>query len=385
MGSIRSGDLIGSRVRIATMKRLALVLVFAAAALLPASAPAAGCRPLDCASSGTPLGHGLLAARPLGLTGPVQVVDLTTGAIRWQLPNGVLAGTTLVHQDRTTLTWYDALTGEQTKTTSVAPEDATYNLVGSSQDGSRAVLQSYDQATKRTAFLIVSPDGAKPVTLEGQNWGFDALSGDRLYLLRYLRNGYQVRRYDLASGTLVAAPLKDPNGTSLIWGTPWARAASPDGRWLFTLYVGQNGGTMVHELDLRNSTARCVDLPGTGDFNSATSYAMELSHDGRTLWAASPGYGSVAAIDVRNAKVKTAFRFRRAAYTEAPTASISALSPDGSHMAVAVGGELWFASMTHRTVVKAKQHGALALGFSSDGSKLWAVLKDDQVVALPVA
>ena len=259
-----------------------------------------------------------------------------------------------------------------------------YNLVGSSQDGSRAVLQSYDRATKRTAFLIVSPGGAKPVTLEGQNWGFDALSGDRMYLLRYLRNGYQVRRFDLASGTLVAAPLKDPNGTSLIWGTPWARLASPDGRWLFTLYVGSNGGTMVHELDLRNSTARCVDLPGTGNFNAATSYAMELSHDGRTLWAASPGYGRVAAIDVGKAKVKVVFRFRRGTYTEAPTASVSALSPSGSQLAVAVGSELWFVSTTRRTVVKAKPNDALALGFSPDGSTLWAVMKGDLVVALPV-
>ena len=51
------------------MKRLALVLVLAVAALLPAAAPGAGCRPLDCAPSGTPLGHGLLAARPNGAHG----------------------------------------------------------------------------------------------------------------------------------------------------------------------------------------------------------------------------------------------------------------------------------------------------------------------------
>ena len=238
---------------------------------------------------------------------------------------------------------------------------------------------------QRSTLLIVSPTGQKVIALPTTAWDFDALAGSNLYLLRYLRNGYQVRRYDLRTSTLIAQPLKDPHESALIWGTPWARLSSGDGRYLFTLYVGPNGGTMVHELDLRNSTARCVDLPGTGNFNAATSYAMELSHDGRTLWAASPGYGRVAAIDVRRAKVKLAFRFRRGTYTEAPTASVSALSPDESQLAVAVGSELWFVSTTHRTVVKAKPHAQLALGFSTDGSKLWAVLNGDLVVALPVS
>jgi hypothetical protein len=385
MRSIRGRDLCGSVVRIATRKKLALVIVLAAAALLPAASSGAGCRPLDCASSGTPLGHGLLAARPEGVSGAVHVIDLQSGAIKWSLPSGFLGGTTLVSKQGTTLTWYDALTGKQAATASITAP-GSFGLVGASQNGARGVLQSYDKATKKTTFLIVSSAGAKTVVVDTLNWGFDALSGDRMYLLRYLRNGYQVRRYDLASGTLSAQPLKDPHESALIWGTPWARVASPDGRWLFTLYVGQNGGTMVHELDLRNSTARCVDLPGTGNFNAATSYAMELSHDGRTLWAASPGYGRVAAIDVVKAKVKVAFRFgRQASYTEAPTASVSALSPSGSQLAVSVGSELWLVSTAQRTVVKAKPHAVLALGFSTDGTKLWALTKGDAVVALPLA
>jgi hypothetical protein len=363
------------------MKRLALVLGLVAAALLPASAPGAGCSPLDCASSGTPLGHGLLAARPQGVNGGVSVVDLRTGSIRWSLPAGVLTGTTLVHQDNYSLAWYDALTGEQIAAATVAA-DHIPSLVGTSQDGTQAVLVI--RVKQRSTFLIVSPTGQKAIDLPTMAWDFDALSGNNLYLLRYLRNGYQVRRYDLATSTLIAQPLKDPHESALIRGTPWARVSSPNGRYLFTLYVGPNGGTMVHELGLRTSTARCVDLPGTGDFNAATSYAMELSPDGRTLWAASPGYGRVAAIDVRKAKVKLAFSFHRGTYTEAPTASVSALSPDGSQMAVAVGTELWFVSTTDRTVLKAKHHGALALGFSTDGSKLWAVLNGDLVLALPV-
>jgi hypothetical protein len=362
------------------MKRLALVLVLAAAALLPAAAPAAGCRPLDCAPSGTSLGRGLLAARPSGATGGVTVVDLRTGAVRWTLPAGVLTGSTLVHQDHYALSWYDALTGKQSASATFSAATMPF-LVGTSQDGRRAVLQFMSK--RQTNLTVVSPAGQQVIELPTVNWGFDALAGSNLYLLHYLRNGYEVRRYDLATKTLVARPLKDPHESSTIWGTPWARVASADGRYLFTLYVGTNGASMVHELDLRTATARCVDLPGTGNFNAATSYAIELSHDGRTLWAASPGYGRVAAIDVRRAKVKLAFRFSRGSFTEAPNAAVSALSPDGSSLAVAVGNGLWFVSTARRTVVKAKPHTQLALGFSPDGSTLWAVLNGDRVVALP--
>jgi hypothetical protein len=364
------------------MKRLALVLTLCAAVALPASAPAAGCRPLDCAPSGTPIGDGLLAARPQGANGPVSVVDLRTGSIKWSLPIGVLTGATLVHGDGYGLTWYDAASGAQTATATVVA-DHVPSLVGTSQDGKRAVLVV--RVKQRTTLLIVSPASQKTIDLPTMAWDFDALAGGNLYLLHYVRNGYQVRRYDLETNTLITRPLKDPHESALISGTPWARVASPDGRYLFTLYVDGKGGAMVHELDLRTSTARCVDLPGTGDFNAATSYAMELAHVGRTLWAVSPGYGRVAAIDVRHAKVKFSFGFHRGNYTEAPTAPVSALSPDGSRLAVAVGSEFWFVSTTHRTAVKAKRlHSALAFGFSLDGSKLWALLNGDRVIALPV-
>lgn len=366
------------------MKRLILILVLAAAAL-PASAPAAGCSPLNCAASGTVIGDGLLAVRPDGAAGPVNVVDLRTGAIKWKLPAGVLSGHTLVTRSSPgQLQWYDALTGDKAGNATFTSEIGL-SLAGLSQDGRSAVLQGYDKTTKDTTFLVISPDAQKTITLSTSNWGFDALSGSNLYLLRYFRSGYEIRRYDLAAGKLLAKPLKDPRASSKIWGAPWSRVSSSDGRYLFTLYVGSNGGSMVHRLDLRNSTARCIDLPGTGDFNSATSYAMELSHNGQTLWAVSPGYGRVAAIDVRTGRVKVAFRFQRgSSYAEAPTSSVSALSADGSQIAVGVGGELWFVQTAHRTVVKAKPHAALALGFSPDGTKLWAALKGDLVQQLPV-
>jgi WD40 repeat protein len=358
-----------------------------AAAAVPASAPAAACSPLNCAASGTSIGNGLLAVRPTGASGPVNVLDLRTGAYKWRLPAGVLVGHTLVSQtSEGSLQWFDALTGSRTATATAAGAGGL-SLVGVSQDGSRAVLQGYDKSTRQTAVWIVGPEATQKISLPTMNWGFDALNGSRLYLLRYLGNGgsYQIRLYDLAANKLRARPLKDPHASSTIWGIPWSRVASHDNRYLFTLYVGSNGATMVHELDLRNSTARCIDLPGTSSFNDAATYAIELSPDGRTLWAVSPGYGRAVSIDVRNARVSSAFRFTRASdYSEAPTASVSALSTDGSRLAVAVGGQVWLVGTAKHSVVKTKPTGALALGFSPDGTTLWAALNGELTLRVPL-
>jgi hypothetical protein len=368
------------------MKRLVLILALVAAAV-PASTRAAACSPLSCAASGTPIGDGLLAVRPTGASGAVDVLDLRTGTYKWRLPAGVLVGHTLVSQNAEgSLTWYDALSGARTGT--ATPSDVgSLSLVGVSQDGERAVLQGYDKVKRQTAVWVVSRSATQKIGLPTLNWGFDALNGSRLYLLRYHQSGggYEIRLYDLAANRLRAKPLKDPHASATIWGVPWSRVASRDNRYLFTLYVGSNGGTMVHELDLRSSTARCIDLPGTGDFNDASTYAIELSPDGRTLWAVSPGYGRAVAIDVRSALVSSAFRFARAsAYSDAPTASVSAVSADGSRLAVAVGGEVWLVGTARHSVVKTKPTGALALGFSPDGTTLWAALNGDLTVRVPL-
>ena len=215
--------------------------------------------------------------------------------------------------------------------------------------------------------------------------GFDALTGDKLYLLKYMKDGYEIRVYDLASGRLADKPLKDPKASSTIWGLAWERVASPDGRYLFTLYVGGNGGAMVHQLDLETSAARCIDLPGTGDFTSTTTWAMELAPDGKTLWAVNPGYGRIVGIDVGTRKVRVAFRFRRApVYDNGPVASTSAISPDGKRIALGVAGKIFHVSMANRTVVRGAPRPVVALGFAPDGSRLWAVDKSEQVSELPL-
>jgi hypothetical protein len=350
------------------MKKLALASVLAALAL-PGAARSAGCSPLDCAPTGSSLGHGLYAVRPNGVLGAVVVDDVRTGHTRYQLPDGILGGHLLVHQEQggDALTWFDAYSGSVVANAS-APGFGQQSLAGVSQDGRRAVL--FHVVKGRSRFAIVAPrTRAATVTLPTANWGFDALAGSNLFLLRYKRNGYEVRRYDLAAHRLVAAPLKDPQGSSLIWGSAWDRVASPNGRYLFTLYIAPNGAAMVHELDVRHAIARCVDLPGTGDFNKGTSYVLQLAPGGRTLWAFSPGYGRAVSIDVAAARVRSAFSFKAWA-PNAPSATVAAISANGAKLAAAIGGKLWVMSTRDGTVSR-RSARANALWFDPTGERLW--------------
>jgi len=375
-------DLRRSRHRISVVKRLLLIGLLAGAAALPGAAPGAACSPLDCAASGVAIGKGLLAVRPNGFNGPVSVVDLKTGKLRWRLPSGILVGHTLVEQSAAhEVTWHDAYTGAVTGRATFAGTTDTFSLAGLSQDGRRAVLI---RRTPDTTVVVVSRSDSTSFQLPDKNWDVDALSGNALYLIHYLDRGYEVRRYDLGANALDARPLKDPKASSTIWGSAWERVSSRDGRYLFTLYLGPNGGAMVHQLDLRSSAARCIDLPGTGSFNAGTTWAMELSPNGKTLWAVSPGFGRVVGIDVARRVVRVAFRFRPGADLNGPPlSSVSAMSPDGAHMAVATGGTLLYVSLRDHTVVHGAPRTAIALGYAPGATRLWAVGKDERVSSLP--
>ena len=352
------------------MKRLALVLVAASAvitAALPGAAQGAACSPLNCAPSQFAIGQdGSLLGFRTAIGKPVTVVDLETGKTRWVLPAGLAGGTLLVHQDGSTLVWYDTSRG--TRLATVTLPDVEYSLAGVSQDGTRAVLTR--TSPNGTTFLVASRHAQRSFTLAGKQWSFDALRGDNLFLIKYLPlGGYQVRLVHVGAARLDPAPLKDPHESSTIWGSPFSRLSSAGGRYLFTLYIGPNGGSMIHVLDLDAATARCVDLPGTGDYGSATSWSLTLSRDQSKLWAVSPGYGRVVAIDVRSRKVSDAFRIDLP-YWNAGNATSAALAPDGRQIAVADGETVAVVGLAERKVIQRDKAHAVALGYSPAG-KLW--------------
>ena len=139
---------------------------------------------------------------------------------------------------------------------------------------------------------------------------------------------------------------------------------------------------MVHQLDVRAGVAKCIDLPGSGDFNSGTSYTLTASPDGRTLWAVATGYGKVVAIDVAGARVRQTFDFQ-AATAANPTSGVAAVSHDGARLAVTTGAKLWFVSLSDKRV-EMRPRVAIALGFAPDGKTLWTLGQKSRVTSVPV-
>lgn len=360
------------------MKRLAAVL-FAGALLLPAAAGGAACSPLNCAPSQFSLAHGTLLAVRGGTTLPLRVVDLSTGKTKWRLPAGIVENGTLIAKDGTQADWFDLATGASE---GVAPVGPGWSLVGAAQDGRRAVLARTRNGS--LSFAVVGRTGLPTlVELDGKNWTFDALSGSNLFLIQTVRNGYYVRLFDLATNTLAPQPLKGPGENALIGGIAFARVASPDGQYLFTLYINGDGSAMIHQLDVKHRKAICIGLPGGGNFGAATTWALVADPDGRTVWAISPGYGRIAAIDVATHRVRQTWEFDAQGFNQnAP--GVGALSPDGSHFAVSDAQHVWFIALEPKLSVRRVAHVAIAIGWAPDQSGLWVVGERSRVSLLPL-
>jgi hypothetical protein len=358
------------------MKRLALLLA-AVAVLLPAAAHAVACSPLDCAPSQFTLDNGKLLAVRASVQSPVRVIDLANGATKWRLPAGIVQGTTLVHQDGRRLTWYDAATGARTGTATFEQPGA-YRLVGVSQAGTTAVLARAQKLS--TTFLLRSQTSSRTVTLDGNVWMFDALSGPSLYLIETGPSGYYVRLYDLRTGTLRTEPLKDPGDGALIQGVPFGRVSMPDGRNLITLYVSGDGHAMIHDLDLVSAQAHCIDLPGSNSA-AAPAWALVPDPDGRQLWAINPGYGKVVAIDVPSHNVRQTWEFDSQGFDQFASAA-AVLSPDGAHFALTDSQHLWFLTVASKLTAHRVERGAMAIGWAPDQKALWLAGKDGVVSRL---
>jgi dipeptidyl aminopeptidase/acylaminoacyl peptidase len=177
------------------------------------------------------------------------------------------------------------------------------STTGLSADGRTLVLTAArnDPPPKTTRLLVLDADNLhvrKHVTIPGF-LTLDAISPDgrMLYVLRYPKPrgnllDYDVLAYDVRAGRLLHDPIVDPREPDeKMTGMPIARTMSPDGRWAYTLYTGEEN--FVHALDTQEGEARCIDLPG-GDLS-----AQRLTLDGPTL-----NVGGAAAIDLRTFAVK---------------------------------------------------------------------------------
>jgi hypothetical protein len=146
---------------------------------------------------------------------------------------------------------------------------------------------------RRTTTLAVLGTGglrARDVIALKGDFSFDALSPDGrwLYLVQYLSKRdptrYLVRLYDLRRGRLLPEPIIDPREVGdVMRGMPITRAASPDGRFAYTLYDGAGEHPFIHALDTVGRTARCIDLHGLMGFEDLYRLRLDVSPSGGTI------------------------------------------------------------------------------------------------------
>jgi hypothetical protein len=139
---------------------------------------------------------------------------------------------------------------------------------GVSFDGRVLLLAGTDPASSRFAVLDGRLNRQPLIITLPPGFDYDALSpdGSVLYLVEHLppagSEHYRVRAYDLATGRLAEGAIADKSAVrEQMAGHPQARATSPDGGWVATLYQHTDGEAFIHLLDARNQYAICLDLP----------------------------------------------------------------------------------------------------------------------------
>ena len=222
----------GTRRKALLLKALASGLALVSGAAVPAAATADGLPVL-----GVDVGSQGVAAR----TSPVRYVALHAGRETIVARTAVVGGRVL---------GFTRLAGNFT-IPAVAYDGSASGL--SADAGTLVLIQprlTFPRA--RTALAILDAKRLRLrtlVTLPG-DFSFDAVSpqGRTLFLIQYLSardpTRYKVRAYDLRSERLLANPIVDPHERGAMRGSPITRAASPDGRWAYTLYDG--AGDAVH-------------------------------------------------------------------------------------------------------------------------------------------
>lgn len=220
---------------------------------------------------------------------------------------------------------------------------------GLSADGQTLVLinprSGFPRRTTTLAVLDTRRLRARAVVeLEG-DFSFDAISPDGrlLYLVQYLSRRdptrYLVRLYDLRADRLLPEPIIDPREVGdVMRGMPITRAASPDGRWAYTLYDGAGKHPFIHALDTTGRTARCIDLHGLMGIDLLFELRLEPSPDGGTLSVVHPAYEQPhAVIDLETWEVSEP----EASDTQPPPASTAAraeaVSDAGAPIALITG------------------------------------------------
>jgi len=322
----------------------------------------------------------------------LSVIDARTQTAERRLPLGAPSGdwTHLYSITGNSLIDTDPLTGS-TLRTMVLPAGytlppATISGVpgGTSANGRWLVAETFDPVSGTHMLLIDTTTATvvHRVNLPGR-FQFDAISNDgmRLYLIQFL-NGkeYYVRLYDVVGGALSDNIVVDKsNGEQSMTGVRLSGVASPDGSWLFSMYVRENEGPFIHALSLDGPFAFCLDLPGSGYATNAAEmqWSLVMDRSGSRLYAVNGATGTVAEVDISNQYQPHVTRTVAFATTRSSAGGSggAVLSADGKTLVTAGGsGIVWVDAATLTTRMRSLSGWRISsLGLSPDGQTIYAV------------
>lgn len=370
--------------------RGAVIAALVAAALLsPAGAQGDGC-PLPCSGqSSSPASAKYLYVQPEGVDGRLLAYDTKGGKVAFGFPPGRASGdgfwfhTAAPSGRDTALARWQLGTG---RAVSAWTFPGRWKLAGVSPNGRWLAL-----ARPRTEIAIVDAVTTAVVHRLRLRGDFEvetvSVDGKRLFLIEHLDDGrYTVRLYDLRGEKLLTSPLAAKGEAPVMAGLAWSGVASPDGRWLLTLYLNtQRDQAFVHALDLARSAPLCIDLPsGAGQLERLKRYALKLSPDSRRLYAANPALGVVAEIDLPQRRVVERQRFAGAETLAAPPRGATAtISRDGRRLVFTGGRDLWaYDTLANRVRGPYRTGGSLVgLGFGAGDRRVHALRADGKLLS----
>ncbi len=384
------------------------------------------CGLLMVAACGGPLGfkgasgdHKLYEAATTQSSGLIAVIDSRSHAQERSLPLGVLSADMShlysISNAKATpmLVDTDPATGLTLRTLKLAHRfelpPATMSGVpgGLSRNGRWLVLEAFDRngpVPDATHLLVVDTSFSKTATsidLPG-DFLFDAITNDgtKVYLIEYVSGSeYRVRDYDVRARHLDPNVVVDKSdSTEPMQGIRLSGVASPDGQWLYSVYAREKTGAFIHALNLDQTIAICIDLPGSGYAAnySDLQWSLALSGDGKQLYAVNGMLGVVAQVDTgafptlaRTAHVATTFTatgfFAQDVMAKELGPNGAVLSPDGKTLVMAGStGLVWVdtSSLGVRSRALADGSPVLSMAASADGTMVYALNASGMIAEL---
>ncbi len=203
------------------------------------------------------------------------------------------------------------------------------SLFASAGGNNKVRSYSFDAGRLTEGSSIVLGDASTPIYPAGL-----AISGDAKTLYVANNLGNTIAFVDLAASrtqtTFKSLKLGDPANAKDIGPLPYALQLSADGK---ALYASLWNGKGISVID--PATAKEITRVQTGDHPTG----MALTKDGKTLYVANANSDTLSALDTASNKVSSAINL--APYDKAPMGSMPnavAVSPDGKTLYVANGG-----------------------------------------------